>query len=330
MRYNPRQPSQVAGDNPAGRTRNRIRQNRAQNPNVLNISGQPQASKPGPSTAVGPPAPSANVVRRALAVPTTVASIASAASFMQITARESSPRCDRREEDANIADDTIRSASPAGSARLSHREPEQAQSVDGSEPDLEQIANLDDRRLTFQRNSPSRSTTRNRDNSDEQAELPESERRKQSAEWKTFHSKKIAEVHSTERQVAGLTEETEAAMANLEKIKAQTRQEEARMEQLRAKTEEKEEEEQRDEVERRAYDETTRRWENRRKEIARQVALEYEQADQNQVQHPSNFQRSYALTTNQVPFPGPPMQTSVPHLFTVVPNLMPPDSAGLN
>ena len=44
---------------------------------------------------------------------------------------------------------------------------------------------------------------------------------------------------------------------------------------------EREEEEHRVEEERRAYDEQTRRWENRRKEITRQVAWKYQQADQN-------------------------------------------------
>lgn len=70
-------------------------------------------------------------------------------------------------------------------------------------------------------------------------------------------------------------------MANLETIKTQTRQEEASIKQLKAKREECEEEEQRKEVERHAYDETTRRWKNRRKKIFRQIVLEYEQADQN-------------------------------------------------
>ena len=50
MRHNPRQPSQVAGDNPADCTRNRIKQNRAKNPNVLDMSSQPQASKFSTST----------------------------------------------------------------------------------------------------------------------------------------------------------------------------------------------------------------------------------------------------------------------------------------
>ena len=82
MRHNHRQPPQVAEDNIAGRTRNRIKQNRAQNPNVLDMSSQPQASKPSISTGVGHPAPSVNVLRHALAVSTRVASIASLASIV--------------------------------------------------------------------------------------------------------------------------------------------------------------------------------------------------------------------------------------------------------
>ena len=42
MRHNPRQPSQVAGDNPVGRTRNRTRENRVQNSNVFDTTGRPQ------------------------------------------------------------------------------------------------------------------------------------------------------------------------------------------------------------------------------------------------------------------------------------------------
>ena len=56
----------------------------------------------------------------------------------------------------------------------------------------------------------------------------------------------------------------------------------------------------------------------------RQVAFEYEQADQNQVQRayaPSIAALNAVLTTNQVLLPGPPMQTSVSHSSTVVPNL---------
>ena len=56
MRHNPRQPSQVARDNPAGRTRNRFRESRAKNSNVLNMSGKPQAQRAGPLTRAGSPA----------------------------------------------------------------------------------------------------------------------------------------------------------------------------------------------------------------------------------------------------------------------------------
>ena len=118
-----------------------------------------------------------------------------------------------------------------------------------------------------------------------------------------------------------------AAMANFEKIKALAKQEEARLAQLRAKRVEREEKEQHEEEEQRSYDEQTQRWENRRKEIAWQVALEYKQIDQNL----SNFQREYfpsiaalnaALKINQAPVPVPPLLTSAFQAPKVVPNLV--------
>ena len=54
MRHNPRQQSQVTGDNPAGRTRNRTRVNRAQNSNVFDMTGRPKTQRTGPSTGTGP------------------------------------------------------------------------------------------------------------------------------------------------------------------------------------------------------------------------------------------------------------------------------------
>ena len=144
IRHYPRQPSESTGDNPAGRTGNRIKKNRAQNPNVHDMSSQPQTQKPGTLTRVGPPAPSVKLVRRALALPTTSRSASSSLSFLPLTASErNSPRGDRREEDdVNIGDHTIRGALPAGSVRLSHRESERVQSGHGSEPDPEVDANL--------------------------------------------------------------------------------------------------------------------------------------------------------------------------------------------
>ena len=92
MRHNHRQPSQVAGDNPACRTRNRTRESRAQNSNALDMTGQPQTQN-GPSTGVGPPAqvsapapPPASatgLIRRAMMEPSTsVSSTVSSASFV--------------------------------------------------------------------------------------------------------------------------------------------------------------------------------------------------------------------------------------------------------
>lgn len=88
--------------------------------------------------------------------------------------------------------------------------------------------------------------------------MPESKRHKRIAEWKAFYGNKIAEVHQSERLLASLTEEPEAAISDLERIKAQTRQKEKKMDQLKAKKVEREEEEQHEEEEQRAYVEITR------------------------------------------------------------------------
>ena len=205
MRHNPSRSSQVAGDKPAGRTCNRIRKSRAQNPDVLNMSGQPQAHKSGPSTGVGPPAPvpapaqslvaAGKLIRRVLMVPTTtVSSVPSSSSFVPILLSErNSPLGDKREgEKGNVLYGTIRGASPAGSLWLRQREQERASSMHGWEPESELKANIKDRHLNPLRNSRNRLAIEKSYDSNEQVELPESERRRRSAEWKIFHAKKIS------------------------------------------------------------------------------------------------------------------------------------------
>ena len=121
MRHSPLQPSQVAGDNPAGRTRNRTRENRAQNSNVLDMTGRTQTQRIGPSTGTGlqapvsapapTPAPVAGLMRRAMMVPSTsVSSTASSASFApNPLSEDNSPQGDGREGvEANAADDNPR------------------------------------------------------------------------------------------------------------------------------------------------------------------------------------------------------------------------------
>ena len=81
MRHNAKRPSQAAGDNPAGRTRNRIKATRVQDTDELDISKPSQTEKPGPSR-IGPPvqipipaptlATASALTRHAVAVPATV------------------------------------------------------------------------------------------------------------------------------------------------------------------------------------------------------------------------------------------------------------------
>ena len=78
----------------------------------------------------------------------------------------------------NVADDTIRGVSPAGSSRLGRPKQERLPSMHGTEREPEVEANLEDP----QRGSPQRMTqeqwaTGEKHNSDE---LPESERRRHS------------------------------------------------------------------------------------------------------------------------------------------------------
>ena len=137
MRHNPRQPSQVAGDNPAGRTRNRVRQNRNQNPDVFQMNSQLQAQRPETSSEIGLPvsvaipipvqtqAPCAGAFaelsdrspRRNLAVPTTTTPQASSSVlFIPVGASErNSTRGGGRADERDVAGYTNRENSPAGS-----------------------------------------------------------------------------------------------------------------------------------------------------------------------------------------------------------------------
>ena len=54
MRHNLGQPSQVAGNYSASRTRNRTRERRAQNSNVFDMTNRSQTQRTGPSTETGP------------------------------------------------------------------------------------------------------------------------------------------------------------------------------------------------------------------------------------------------------------------------------------
>ena len=187
MRHNSRQPSQVAGDNPAGRTRNRTRKNRAQNSNVLDMTGRPQTQRIGPLTGTGPPvsvsasgppsapglppAPVAGLLRRAMMVPSTsVSSTASSASFApNLLSEDNSPRGDGREGvEANAADNTILDAPPAESPRLDQRVRQRTLSRQESEPGLDQAANPGDRHVGTPPNPRTRSVTGGSHDAEEQ------------------------------------------------------------------------------------------------------------------------------------------------------------------
>ena len=80
------------------------------------------------------------------------------------------------------------------------------------------------------------------------------------------------------------------------------------------------------------YNEHVQKLEVERREHARQWALKRRQAEQDHEMPPTSFERAYAssiaalnaaLTMNHT-------STSAPQPFTVVPNLMPPDSVSLN
>ena len=73
--------------------------------------------------------------------------------------------------------------------------------------------------MTPQQNSPSRAVTRDRHDSDEKAELPESKRRNRSEVMEEIQRKNLPEVRVTEKHPAGLDENTQAAIDNLERIK---------------------------------------------------------------------------------------------------------------
>ena len=181
MRQNPRQPSRVAGDNPAGRTRNRTRENRAQNSNVLDMTGRPHTQRIGSSTGTVPPAPVsapappqasvAGLMRRAMIVPSTsVSSTASLASFVPNPLSEgNSPRGDGGEGvEANAADDTILDAPPAESPRLDQQVRGQTLLRHESEPGFIQAANLGDRHVGTPPNPRIRSVTGGSHNAEEQ------------------------------------------------------------------------------------------------------------------------------------------------------------------
>ena len=213
MRHNSRQPSQVAGDNPAGRTRNRVRRSRDKNPDVPDMITQPQAQRPGSSSGIGPPVsvaipasvktqapcagafaePSGRPPRRNLAVPTTtMAQASSSVLFLPVGANEqNSPRGGGKEEKRNVAGNTNRDNSRAGSVTMSDQNQVQVPEVEESE------ANLMDRNTSFSRITPNRPTSGS-GNLEEHLELTREQQIEQDRLWNTLHDQRITLVHTTE------------------------------------------------------------------------------------------------------------------------------------
>ena len=238
MRHNSRQPSQVAGA--AGRTRNRTRENRAQNSNVLDMTGRPQTQRIGPSTRTGPPAPVsasgpppvpvsasgpppapvAGLLRRAMMVPSiSVSSTASSASFApNLLSEDNSPRGNGREGvEANAADNTILHALPAESPRLDQRVRQRTLSRQESEPGLAQAANLGDRHVGTPPNSRTRSVTGGSHDAEEQR-AEEVRLKRNRVAWDSLQKQKIAMMRAEERDLRILTEERQAKLDDLERI----------------------------------------------------------------------------------------------------------------
>ena len=212
MRHNPRRPSQAAGDNTAGRTRNRIKESRVQDPNDLDMSGPSQAQRPGPSR-TGPSAPAPTqtsasaLVRRVLEVPTIALSVTSSLSFAPILSiDEDSPRSDGGEgEEVNAADNTIHGISPARSPRLTRQEQERLLLTHHPERETEVEINMEDRRGSPQRRARDRPVTGERHNPEDLAE-PEQQRLINEV-WEENERANEA-VRATQRHLRTITDET--------------------------------------------------------------------------------------------------------------------------
>ena len=205
---------------------------------------------------------------------------------------------------------------------------EQTLSRQESEPGLDQAANLKDRHVGTPPNPRTRSVTGGSHDAEKHRAEEERLKRKRKA-WNSLQGQKIAMMRAAERDLRILTEERQAKLDDLERINEELRQSERRREKMRL---EEENEERQAELEKPVYNEHVQKLEEERREHAQQWALTRRQAKQDQEMPRTSFQRAYApliaalnaaFTKNQLP-------TSTPQSPTVVPNLMLPDSAGLN
>ena len=115
MHHNPRRPSQTAESHPAGRSRNRVKGGRVQDPNELDMSGPSQAQrlsfKSSPQAQVSVLSPTQTsasaLVRRVLEVPTIASSVTNSVSLVpKLSINVDSLQSDKGEhEKINATDD---------------------------------------------------------------------------------------------------------------------------------------------------------------------------------------------------------------------------------
>ena len=194
MRHYSRQPSQVAGDNPAGRTRNRVRHSQDKNSNAFDMNTQPQAERHGTSSGINPPesvaipasvqaqAPCAGAFaepldrrpRQYIAVPTTtMAQASNSVTFPHVGANEqNSPRGESREKERNIAVNTNHNNSSAGSIKIGNQNHVQVPEVKKTE------TNHMNQNTSALRITPNGPTSGSRE-SEEHLELRREQQRKQ-------------------------------------------------------------------------------------------------------------------------------------------------------
>ena len=136
-------------------------------------------------------------------------------------------------------------------------------------------------------------------------------------------------MQAAETELSILTEERQAKLDDLDRINEELRQSERRCDRMRL---EEEKEERQAELERRVYNENVQKFEEERRELARQWALKRQQAGQNYEMPPTSFQRAYAysIAALNAALAINHTSTSAPQPPTVVPNLMLPDSVSLN
>ena len=175
---------------------------------------------------------------------------------------------------------------------LDQRVRERTLSRHESEPGINQAANLGDRHVGTPRNPRTRSVTGGSYNSEEQR--AEEERLKRSREaWDSLQGEKIAMMRTAEKDLRILTKERQAKLDDLERVNEELRQSKRRRERMRLEEENKERQA---ELERRVYNEQVQKYEEEKREHARQLALKRRHYKQNYEVPLRSFLRAYAPT----------------------------------